>query len=370
MRKWRRYLQRAEDVGIAARDTWVLLGGIEKLTARVLEATADVKDRAALTKNELQLHSRPDYNGELRSQSAIWAELQTTAPMRGTTTLPSTGAESAKLKNINAAGDEAGGASHVSRAGTDDEVNNAERLTVQLANGSEACALDLIRELEEHKMWNIKEFLKRGRRALSSENSPFYFCNLTDVEKSAEQVELTDKVGIARSPGYDMFTVSGAYRCLLWAAATGRLDGIAGDFKEMIVRAVELWQRAPDGLQIASWMTRLDADPKKFLEGVAKHFIVVCFRSKSADPTTDLLKNHTAIPMKNHTVTPSLKVKGALDTKREVEMLFRRTVEPRVQVSPGASSQASSTTNVMGENAAWRAVTSALGAKFGFEAEP
>ena len=29
------------------------------------------------------------------------------------------------------------GASHVSRAGTDDEVNNAERLTVQLANGSE-----------------------------------------------------------------------------------------------------------------------------------------------------------------------------------------------------------------------------------------
>ncbi|CAE7843279.1 unnamed protein product [Symbiodinium necroappetens] len=321
--------------------------------------------------------ARPDYNGELRSHSTIWAELQTTAPMRGTTTLPSTGAESAKLKNINAAGDEAGGASHVSRVGTDDEVNNAERLTVQLANGSEACALDLIRELEEHKMWNIKEFLKRGRRALSSENSPFYFCNLTDVETSAiaEQVELTDKVGIARSPGYDMFKVSGAYRCLLWAAATGRLDGIAGAPPEMIVRAVELWQRAPDGLQMASWMTRLDADPKKFLEGVAKHFIVVCFRSKSADPTTDLLKNHAAIPMKNHTVTPSLKVKGALDRwteaiKREVEMLFRRPVEPRVQVSPGASSQASSTTNVMGENAAWRAVTSALGAKFGFEAEP
>ena len=41
------------------------------------------------------------------------------------------------------------------------------------------------------------------------------------------------------------------------------------DFKEMIVRAVELWQRAPDGLQIASWMTRLDADPKKFLEGLS-----------------------------------------------------------------------------------------------------
>ena len=36
------------------------------------------------------------------------------------------------------------------------------------------------------------------------------------------------EVGIARSPGYDMFKVSGAYRCLLWAAATGRLDGIAG----------------------------------------------------------------------------------------------------------------------------------------------
>ena len=35
------------------------------------------------------------------------------------------------------------------------------------------------------------------------------------------------------------------------------------------MRAVELWQRAPDGLQIASWMTRLDADPKKFLEGLS-----------------------------------------------------------------------------------------------------
>ena len=270
------------------------------------------------------------------------------------------------------------GASHAFRAGTEEELSQAQRVTVQLATGSEvtlaqnrggtllsvpargdedispivplgslvqdlgcdlqwtrrrgleirhpqfglikpqvvgscplvgeACALDLIRELEEHKvrnlrestrstqkslwMWDqekpwarhLEEFLKGGRRAdqlraMSSEDSPFV--ELTEVEKSAlaEQVDLTDKAGwnylkaipcsrqrrkrmmtmpwvlhlyagdgkgpdpvfkvmessrvvveidIARSLACDMFKVSGVYRCLLWAAATGRLDGVIG----------------------------------------------------------------------------------------------------------------------------------------------
>ena len=36
MRKWRRYLQRAEDIGIAVPDASVLLKGVERLTAKVL----------------------------------------------------------------------------------------------------------------------------------------------------------------------------------------------------------------------------------------------------------------------------------------------------------------------------------------------
>ncbi|CAE7801443.1 unnamed protein product [Symbiodinium sp. CCMP2592] len=626
LRRWRRYLQRAEDIGIAIPDASVLLKGVERLTTKVLDANADVKFRVALTKNELQLHSRPDHNGVLRYHNAILAELQTMAPTRTSPTAPSGGTEAAKLKNINAAGDAAGGlsppspqpktrattpsrffltdagctrgssctfshnfnkkekagrcwltegtsggttcgfngdsyadlifyyptlgsnfvasgvenatvahkchpqtgrtglldsgASHAFRTGTDEELRQADRVTVQLATGSEvtlaqnkggtllsvpakgnedvspivplgslvqdlgcdlqwtrrrgleirhpqfglirpqvvgscpligeACALVLIRELEEHKvrnlresvrntqkslwMWNqekpwarhLEEFLGSGRRAdqlsaLSSEDSPF--ASLTEAERSAlaEQVELTDKAGwnylkaipcsrqrrkrmmtmpwilhlyagdgrgadpvfkvledsrvvvevdIAKSLAYDLFKVSGVYRCLLWAAATGRLDGILGapparteadaqlllkqlwlftvakaarasssgapvfmvlegsrvqkvikatefsrwptvraswgtvldqlcleeidsnlvtnmvipepypdtgdsstkwtkEFKEVLVKAMELWWKAPEGLQVARWMKRLDADPKKFLEGLS-----------------------------------------------------------------------------------------------------
>ena len=107
MRKWRRYLQRAEDIGIAVPDASVLLNGVERLTAKVLEANAEVKFRVALTKNEPQPHSRPDYNSVLRYHNAILAELQTIAPTRPATTTPTAGTDGAKLKNINATGDAA-----------------------------------------------------------------------------------------------------------------------------------------------------------------------------------------------------------------------------------------------------------------------
>ena len=111
LRRWRRYLQRAEDIGIAVPDASLLLRGAERLTSKVLEANADVKFRVALTKNELQLHSRPDYNAVLRYHDAILAELQTIAPARTLSTTSSSNVDAAKLKNINAAGDAAGGLS-------------------------------------------------------------------------------------------------------------------------------------------------------------------------------------------------------------------------------------------------------------------
>ncbi|CAE7919564.1 unnamed protein product, partial [Symbiodinium necroappetens] len=99
LRKWRRYLQRAEDIGISVPDGSVLLKGVEAITAQTLEALPDVKFRVALAKNELQLHSRLEADSVIRFSNAIMAELQTAAPARqaaGTS-------EPAKLKNINVA---------------------------------------------------------------------------------------------------------------------------------------------------------------------------------------------------------------------------------------------------------------------------
>ena len=100
LRKWRRYLQRAEDIGISVPDGSVLLKGVEAITAQTLEALPDVKFRVALAKNDLQLHSRPEADSVIRYNSnAIMAELQTAAPVRkaGSTSEP------ARLKNINVA---------------------------------------------------------------------------------------------------------------------------------------------------------------------------------------------------------------------------------------------------------------------------
>ncbi|CAE7892782.1 RE1, partial [Symbiodinium necroappetens] len=142
---------------------------------------------------------------------------------------------------------------------------------------AESQALELIHEIECRKlqslenatratakalwMWDVKkkwaqhlsDFVGTGGRvsqlaAMSSEGSPFI--QWTDLEKSliAENVELTDKAGwsldpaflelddgkvlvqvdINRSKAEDMNMVSGVYRALLWAAATGRVSGIFG----------------------------------------------------------------------------------------------------------------------------------------------
>ncbi|CAE7200213.1 RE1 [Symbiodinium microadriaticum] len=99
LRKWRRYLQRAEDIGISVPDGSVLLKGVEAITAQALEALPDVKFRVALAKNDLQLHSRPEADSVIRYSNAIMAELQTAAPVRRTGST----SEPARLKNINAA---------------------------------------------------------------------------------------------------------------------------------------------------------------------------------------------------------------------------------------------------------------------------
>ena len=43
-------------------------------------------------------------------------------------------------------------------------------------------------------------------------------------ERAWTRSRVVVEIDISRSRGYDMFK----YRCLLWAAATGRLDGVIG----------------------------------------------------------------------------------------------------------------------------------------------
>ncbi|CAE7234262.1 hypothetical protein AK812_SmicGene14430 [Symbiodinium microadriaticum] len=82
LRKWRRYLQRAEEMGVSVPDPSLLLRGVDTMTARTLEEHSEVKFRVALAKNELQLQSRPTLDNVIRYHNTILAELQQVAPSK------------------------------------------------------------------------------------------------------------------------------------------------------------------------------------------------------------------------------------------------------------------------------------------------
>ena len=103
LRRWRRYWQRAEDIGISVPDASVLLRSVEQISKRALEAHPELKFRVALTKNELALHSRPETDSVIRYYNTILAELQTVAPTKGTSTTTAT-TDAAKLKAVTSSG--------------------------------------------------------------------------------------------------------------------------------------------------------------------------------------------------------------------------------------------------------------------------
>ena len=86
LRKWRRYLQRAEEMGVSVPDPSLLLRGVENISSRTLEAQPEVKFRVALAKNDLQLQSRPTVDNVIRFHNAILAELQQVGPGKVKTT--------------------------------------------------------------------------------------------------------------------------------------------------------------------------------------------------------------------------------------------------------------------------------------------
>ncbi|CAE7577689.1 RE1 [Symbiodinium sp. CCMP2456] len=80
LRRWRRYLARAEEMSIALPDASLQLRGIELIVAKVLEKFADVKFRLALARNELRLSSSPTSDTVLKYYQHALAELQQVTP--------------------------------------------------------------------------------------------------------------------------------------------------------------------------------------------------------------------------------------------------------------------------------------------------
>ena len=83
LRKWRRYVERAEAMNVTVPDPEILLKAVELMVKKVLAAYPEVKFRTDLMKNELQLQGRPTLDGVLRFHTHVLAELQMIAPVSG-----------------------------------------------------------------------------------------------------------------------------------------------------------------------------------------------------------------------------------------------------------------------------------------------
>ena len=81
LRKWRRYLERAEAMHVSVPDASILLRALETMIRKVLIAYPEVKFRVDLTKNELQLQGRPTLDAVLHFYTHVLAELQMIAPV-------------------------------------------------------------------------------------------------------------------------------------------------------------------------------------------------------------------------------------------------------------------------------------------------
>ncbi|CAE7468641.1 GIP [Symbiodinium microadriaticum] len=80
LRKWRRYLARADEMGIAAPDASILLKGLDLTLQKVLERFPEVKFRLDLARNDLRLSSAPTQEAVLKYYQHSLAELQQVAP--------------------------------------------------------------------------------------------------------------------------------------------------------------------------------------------------------------------------------------------------------------------------------------------------
>ena len=106
LRKWCRYLERAEESGITAPDSSVLLRGVECIIQKAVDKNHEVKLRLSLAKIELQLQGRPTRVALMKFVNHALAELQQISPGR-TRNLSSGGDPRLKAMNTSQAGGEA-----------------------------------------------------------------------------------------------------------------------------------------------------------------------------------------------------------------------------------------------------------------------
>ena len=109
LRKWRRYLQRAEEMGVTIPDASILLRSVELIIAKALDNNGDVKFRLSLVKNELQVQSRPTTDNVIRYYNHALAELQQSAPARTSRTTPTTTPTTTEGARLKAVGNTSGG---------------------------------------------------------------------------------------------------------------------------------------------------------------------------------------------------------------------------------------------------------------------
>ena len=82
LRRWRRHLQRAEEMHVAIPDPSVLLRAVELMAAKSLESHTEIKFRLSLSKSQLQLQYRPTVENVLKYYNHVLAELQQATPAR------------------------------------------------------------------------------------------------------------------------------------------------------------------------------------------------------------------------------------------------------------------------------------------------
>ncbi|CAE7342039.1 GIP, partial [Symbiodinium sp. CCMP2456] len=102
LRKWRRHLQRAQEMNVSVPDASILLRGIDTIAGRAIENHADLKFRLALSRTQLQLQYRPTLDSVLKYYNHAIAELQQAAPARNSSSSATSVPEGTKLKGMNA----------------------------------------------------------------------------------------------------------------------------------------------------------------------------------------------------------------------------------------------------------------------------
>ena len=104
LRRWYRWLQRAQDLQLSLPDPSVQIRSLTALTKKLAERNADLQFKIALAKTELRVESRPTQDTALRFFQHLLAEIEQLGPAKAqrtpstTTTTPTTTGAEARVK--------------------------------------------------------------------------------------------------------------------------------------------------------------------------------------------------------------------------------------------------------------------------------